>query len=1338
VIAGQLEIDLVANVARLVRDMDQARTAVEGAMGKIDKAVAFTKAGLQTLGVTLTAGALVAFVKNAIDAADGLNKLAQRTGIATEQLSQLQYAAKLADVSHDSLNTAIKKLNVSIAEGRAGDQQKINSFKALGITTQDLGKGTVSVMLKIADAYAKAKDGAGKVENATKLMGKAGDEMIPLLNGGAQALRDLMAEADKLGLTISGDFAEKAEAFNDNLTRIGISGQKLAIILGTDVVEGLGKAAQAMADATVEGGKFHGIMTGLYVLLYGDGQHQNNVAIVDAAEKILNLQNAIDRARANGDTARVSRLQGLMTTYQREYAAVQKTAKGYEDQAAAAKAAADAAKKARDQGADIKGENTAATSAYDALIKRINERIDADKQQLKYGRDLTEQEKFEIKVRSDLQELMKKYPGISQAGIEKKLAEAKATALNVQQMQQELGFAKQIAQQVMTEDAEMAAFDKQRADRRDQVNRAIADQADALADSNEQLKLEATLMGATDAERSLALEKLRIEQDLKKQLKAINEDLLLTEQARAAAIASAQTNAAQAMQNAQLRSDLQEQAQLWGKLDDIGRDFWRDMLTDGKHALDNLGRSLKHLLIDELAKAMQKQWTMQIAPAIFGGGAGGAGGAGLLGQLGSLFGIGGAASAAGGAAGGAGAAGAGGAAAGAGPIGWMAMAAMLNMQIDKKYGLPWWTTAALPGAGVFLSLIGAQKAGGPKTEGGFGPGVDNRGDTANAQQLAQGIQATYQTIADALGLVNNKIDVSLFYAKDPKGDAKTQLQVLSANYNRGTAMGGIENVGRDDADLQKALDLSSMQDVFSELKAAIGKEGLTGQFADLINSVNPLTASLEDMQKVLDKAQVVAAFDRAIGALAPMFSNLTALSLESKDALTQAVGGLQNLTAMLGSFYNDFYSETEKQDQIWKSLVKTYTEANAVLPSTRDAFRAAVEAAMAIGDTATLGLLLRTEAAFNELYPAIQATADATQNLADLQKQMLDDARSNLMDAYGREENALQGVIDKNRGYIDSLKALQKALTTGPLAQLSPEAAYQRTRDEFLRIMALPANSDERLSGLPSAAEAFLQASQQYNASSVAYFQDLDMVLAATQASKTAAEANVDVAQLQLNAMKSQLEMLGLIHTDNLTFQQALAAYLGVKAGSGAGSGGTGAGAGGFNSSGGYTTVGGGVSIGSDQVQQIIATNHGISGAEQAYFAAYGQYIPAGIFSSIPDAIGSWSQSQLAQWVASNAPGHASGLWNVPHDDYLMRAHRGEAVLTAGEANDWRGGGGEVAGKLDVIAERVETLTRVVGGYAVADLRNGSSLTRNTQRSAQAAHMAYTSPNRARNEVAKV
>ena len=231
-VAGTLEIQLLANIARLQKDMDDAKRSVGGAMATIEKTVGGAVRAMGLLGGALSIGAFVSMAKQAIDTADAINKLTQRTGLAAETLSQLQYAAKLADVSSDSLTTGIKKLNQSIAGGLAGDKEKLAVFKALGITLADTAGRTKTadqVLLEMADTFAKSRDGAGKTAAAIALLGKAGDEMIPLLNGGSQAILDLMKEADRLGLTISGDFAARAEEFNDNLTRTKTQREKLAV-----------------------------------------------------------------------------------------------------------------------------------------------------------------------------------------------------------------------------------------------------------------------------------------------------------------------------------------------------------------------------------------------------------------------------------------------------------------------------------------------------------------------------------------------------------------------------------------------------------------------------------------------------------------------------------------------------------------------------------------------------------------------------------------------------------------------------------------------------------------------------------------------------------------------------------------------------------------------------------------------------------------------------------------------------------------------------------------------------------------------------------------------------
>ncbi len=72
-------------------------------------------------------------------------------------------------------------------------------------------------------------------------------------------------------------------------------------------------------------------------------------------------------------------------------------------------------------------------------------------------------------------------------------------------------------------------------------------------------------------------------------------------------------------------------------------------------------------------------------------------------------------------------------------------------------------------------------------------------------------------------------------------------------------------------------------------------------------------------------------------------------------------------------------------------------------------------------------------------------------------------------------------------------------------------------------------------------------------------------------------------------------------------------------------------------------------------------------------------------------------QNMLETAKSVTIPGHASGLDAVPYDNYLMYAHKDEAVLTATDAADWRSGkGGITSEDLKALRADVQRLTAVV------------------------------------------
>ena len=250
----------------------QAFDAVEKRLSSTQQKVQAFGRGMQVAGAAVSAvGAGVALaVRGQLNAADELGKTAQQLGLPVEALSQLQYAADLSGVSMSSLETGMRRFSQNMA-------QDADKFEALGVSVRDLDgamRPTMDVMEDVAQVLASMPDGAEKTALAMDLMGRSGAEMIPLLNGGRDALREMMEEADRLGLTISGETAAAAAAFNDNLTRLGgqmggltrIVSAELAPVLEriSDVIVSVAQRFQGMSP---EMRRFSSIAAGLTVVL---------------------------------------------------------------------------------------------------------------------------------------------------------------------------------------------------------------------------------------------------------------------------------------------------------------------------------------------------------------------------------------------------------------------------------------------------------------------------------------------------------------------------------------------------------------------------------------------------------------------------------------------------------------------------------------------------------------------------------------------------------------------------------------------------------------------------------------------------------------------------------------------------------------------------------------------------------------------------------------------------------------------------------------------------------------------------------------------------------------
>jgi flagellar biosynthesis chaperone FliJ len=184
------------------------------------------------LAAAFTIDKLVEFGAQAIESAASLNLLSQSSGVAVEELSSLKLAAAASGLGTDALAEGLKHLNTSLAQAAGDSTSKAGeAFRALGVgvtNTNGSLKNAAQILPEIADKFKAMADGPIKTAIAVDLLGKAGENMIPVLNLGAAGLAKFKQEAQDAGLVISGELAAAADDFSTRMT-----------ILKATIVDGL-------------------------------------------------------------------------------------------------------------------------------------------------------------------------------------------------------------------------------------------------------------------------------------------------------------------------------------------------------------------------------------------------------------------------------------------------------------------------------------------------------------------------------------------------------------------------------------------------------------------------------------------------------------------------------------------------------------------------------------------------------------------------------------------------------------------------------------------------------------------------------------------------------------------------------------------------------------------------------------------------------------------------------------------------------------------------------------------------------------------------------------------
>jgi len=203
----------------------------------------------KVMGVYFTGKILVGMVRGLTQVNDMLAKKSQQLGITTEDLSVLSYQAELAGANFETSVLAVQMLSRSMFQASKGISEQSRAFESMGITVREQDgslRNSQEVMLDIADAFSKMRDGAGKTAVSMVLFGRGGSTMIPMLNEGRKGLEATAEDAKNLGIVLDTDLSKGAEILNDNIFRVIESGTAFKNILANDLVPSINVFTESM------------------------------------------------------------------------------------------------------------------------------------------------------------------------------------------------------------------------------------------------------------------------------------------------------------------------------------------------------------------------------------------------------------------------------------------------------------------------------------------------------------------------------------------------------------------------------------------------------------------------------------------------------------------------------------------------------------------------------------------------------------------------------------------------------------------------------------------------------------------------------------------------------------------------------------------------------------------------------------------------------------------------------------------------------------------------------------------------------------------------------------
>lgn len=224
---------------------DSGAKKVQETLGKAVTGAAKFAAGAAA-AMSAAGAAVFKFADSVASVGDNIDKQSQKLGISAKAYQEWDAILGHCGASIDSMKGGMKTLTKAIADG---SDDQVAAFQAIGLSLDQVkSMSTEDVFSAVITGLQGMEEGATRSQLATTLLGKAGQELGPLLNTSAEDTEKMRQAVNELGGVMSDDAVAASASFKDALQDLTTIGTGFKNSVGSMVLPYVTEAMTAITD----------------------------------------------------------------------------------------------------------------------------------------------------------------------------------------------------------------------------------------------------------------------------------------------------------------------------------------------------------------------------------------------------------------------------------------------------------------------------------------------------------------------------------------------------------------------------------------------------------------------------------------------------------------------------------------------------------------------------------------------------------------------------------------------------------------------------------------------------------------------------------------------------------------------------------------------------------------------------------------------------------------------------------------------------------------------------------------------------------------------------------